>query len=93
MREPEQWHLSKGVQISHIISTIAALLAAVFFITNMKQESAVHNAKQDAQIETLDRRVTVNREDAKTERNEMTNKFNQIDAKLDVLMQRTAPRR
>lgn len=92
-REPEQWHLSKSIQISHIFTTVTVVIGAVLYIADMKQQFTVADTEMKAEIKATNQRISINEASANRDRNEMLTKFTTIDTKLDVLMQRTAPKR
>ena len=70
----EKWHLSKSVNISHIISTVIIFFGGVMYITNI--DKAV--ATQEIQIRANTKAI---------ESNQQSNKdmFNRIDTKLDKI--------
>jgi len=70
----EKWHLSKSVNISHIISTVIIFIGGVMYITNI--DKAV--ATQEIQIRANTKAI---------ESNQQSNKdmFNRIDTKLDKI--------
>ena len=70
----EKWHLSKSVNISHIITTALIILAGIVYITDI--DKAV--ATQQIQIEANAKAI---------EQNQQSNKdmFNRIDTKLDKI--------
>lgn len=86
--EPERWHLSKSVQISHIVATVLALGAAVMYVTDMRRDMMVKDAQLESKIDAISSRQSDDRTIAAQQRGELLAKFNSIDAKLDLLMQR-----
>jgi len=70
----EKWHLSKSVNISHIISTVIIFIGGVMYITNI--DKAV--ATQEIQIRANTKAI---------ESNQQSNKdmFSRIDSKLDKI--------
>lgn len=46
----ERWHLDKRVQISHITATCAAILAAVLYLGDIKQDVEILKVQAAAQI-------------------------------------------
>lgn len=90
--EPERWHLSKGVQVSHILATLAAFASAMLWVTDMRRDLMVKDAQQEARIDAVERRIADDRARATSERGEILQKFNTIDQKLDILMQQRVGR-
>lgn len=90
--EPERWHMSKSVQISHILATVMALVAALMYVTDMRRDQMVKDAQHEARFDAIEKRQLDDRVRASGDRAEILQKFNTIDAKLDVLMQQRRPR-
>ena len=70
----EKWHLSKSVNLSHIVTTVIILLTGLTYITNI--DKAV--ATQEIQIKANTKAI---------ESNQQSNKdmFSRIDTKLDKI--------
>ena len=73
-RESERWHLSRSVSISHLLTTGALIFGALMYVTDIRQDIAVHTE----QIITLNDKI----ENINDTHNEA---FNKIDSKLDKL--------
>ena len=70
----EKWHLSKSVNISHIITTGAIILAGIVYITDI--DKAV--ATQAIQIQSNTKAIEANQQSNK-------DMFSRIDSKLDKI--------
>jgi energy-converting hydrogenase Eha subunit H len=70
----EKWHLSKSVNLSHIVTTVIILLTGLTYITNI--DKAV--ATQDIQIKANTKAIELNQQSNK-------DMFNRIDSKLDKI--------
>lgn len=90
--EPERWHLSKGIQLGHVLTSLMMVIGFGVYITDMRRDFMVKDAQQEARIDAVERRIADDRVRANSERSEILQKFNSIDAKLDVLMQQRAGR-
>jgi limonene-1,2-epoxide hydrolase len=75
MTQPDKWHLSKAISLSHLATTFALILAGVIYITGIDKDVAVLEANinnmqaQIIQIETDNKAM-----------------FEKIDKKLDQMI-------
>lgn len=70
----EKWHLSKSVNLSHIVTTVIILLTGLTYITNI--DKAV--ATQEIQIKANTKAIEMNQQSNK-------DMFSRIDTKLDKI--------
>lgn len=83
----EHWHLSKSVQISHIIATILALGSAIMYVTDLRRDMLVKDTQLESKIDAVVARQHDDRNASVQQRAEILAKFNLIDSKLDQLVQ------
>lgn len=76
MSTEEDWHMNKGLNITHIVTTIMLLLGGVMYVNDIRESVAVHGTK----IQNLERMI-----DTKTAQHEEM--FKRIDTKLDKLFE------
>ena len=74
MEPKESWHLSKTVNISHIITTTVLVIGMVTYISGIEREVALQNIR----IEANSKQIEANYADNKA-------MFHRIDQKLDKL--------
>lgn len=72
----ERWHFSKSVSITHIITTVTIVVAAIVSVSDIKEDVAVQGTKIANMEKTIETRVK--------EHEEM---FSKIDTKLDKLFE------
>lgn len=76
MVDKEQWHLSRGVSLSHIGGTITAVAIVLMYVADIQTEVA----KQGVEIKNIKVEMTKNQQS----NHDM---FNRIDKKLDRLFE------
>lgn len=79
-----KWHLDKRVQVSHIVATVSACLAAFAYLSQMRQDIAVlqHQMTQQALRDERQDVQTVKNVDA------LQSQLLRIEDKLDRVIQR-----
>lgn len=73
-KDPESWHLSKTVNVSHIFTTIVLVVGMISYIGEIEKSVAI----QEIEISNIKETITENR-------NAYDNMFQRIDKKLDKL--------
>jgi hypothetical protein len=87
---PEKWHLSKQVQLSHVISTMAAIAAVVVFGAGIERRvSLLEQADQNfAAVKVLEKEQAVrDREGATRDRGEILQRLEALSRKVDTLLE------
>lgn len=75
MNNPERWHLSKSVSVSHLLTTAALIFGAMLYITDISKDIAVLQANQN----NIQQQVVTIQQDNK-------DMFARIDSKLDQMI-------
>ena len=74
MDKDNSWHLSKTVNISHLLTTVTLVIGMVIYVGAIKTEVAIHQAQIDNMKETM-----------LTNQQSNHQMFDKIDKKLDRL--------
>lgn len=75
-KQKESWHLSKTVNISHLVTTIVLVVGMVSYIGEIERSVAIQNNEIANMKETM-----------KQHRSRYDEMFNRIDKKLDRLFE------
>jgi|TARA_R110002110_G_scaffold119390_1_gene293932 hypothetical protein len=76
MGQPDTWHLSKAISLSHLATTFALILAGVIYITGIDKDVAV----LDARLNNLQTQIIQIEQDNRA-------MFEKIDNKLDMMIE------
>jgi hypothetical protein len=79
-----KWHLDKRVQISHVFTTAAAILAVTLYLGDIKKDVEILKIQVSSQHivdETQDRTIV-------TVGGQLSNQLNRVNDKLDRLIER-----
>lgn len=83
-RLSHKWHERKGVQVGHILTTVAMAVSAILFITNMREDIAVLKREVLAQQMRDDKQDR----DMDSALGKLSERLERIDAKMDRLLER-----
>jgi len=86
--EKEKWHLDKRVQISHITATVAAILAAVLYLGDIKKD--VEILKVQTQSQSATQLLVDSRQDTQFNKaiDTLNANFDRTNSKLDRLIEK-----
>jgi outer membrane lipoprotein-sorting protein len=74
MKEVESWHLSRSVNVAHILVVLALFISGFVYVSNIKEDVALHGQQ-----------ITHNTESIKDGKSEMHQITKQINTKLDKI--------
>ena len=74
MKEVESWHLSRSVNVAHILVVLALFISGFVYVSNIKEDVALHGQQ-----------ITHNTESIKDGKSEMNQITKQINTKLDKI--------
>ena len=74
MKEVESWHLSRSVNVAHILVVLALFISGFVYVSNIKEDVALHGQQIAHNTESI--------KDGKSEMHQITK---QINTKLDKI--------
>jgi hypothetical protein len=74
MKEVESWHLSRSVNVAHILVVLALFISGFVYVSNIKEDVALHGQQ-----------IAHNSESIKNGKSEMHQITKQINTKLDKI--------
>ena len=74
MKEVESWHLSRSVNVAHILVVLTLFISGFVYVSNIKEDVALHGQQ-----------ITHNTESIKDGKSEMHQITKQINTKLDKI--------
>jgi len=74
MKEQESWHLSRSVNVAHILVVLTLFISGFVYVSNIKEEVALHGQQ-----------IAHNSESIKSGKSEMHQITKQINSKLDKI--------
>jgi len=74
MKEVESWHLSRSVNVAHILVVLTLFISGFVYVSNIKEDVALHGQQ-----------ITHNSESIKSGKSEMHQITKQINSKLDKI--------
>ena len=74
MKEQEAWHLSKSVNIAHILVVIGLFISGFVYVSDIEKDVALHGQQ-----------IAHNTESIKNGKGEMRTITNEINTKLDKI--------
>ena len=74
MKEQESWHLSRSVNVAHILVVLTLFISGFVYVSNIKEDVALH-----------EQQIAHNTESIKNGKSEMHQITKQINSKLDKI--------
>jgi len=74
MKEQESWHLSRSVNVAHILVVLTLFISGFVYVSNIKEDVALHGQQ-----------IAHNSESIKSGKSEMHQITKQINNKLDKI--------
>jgi len=74
MKEVESWHLSRSVNVAHILVVLTLFISGFVYVSNIKEDVALH-----------EQQIAHNTESIKNGKSEMHQITKQINSKLDKI--------
>ena len=74
MKEQESWHLSRSVNVAHILVVLTLFISGFVYVSNIKEDVALHGQQ-----------IAHNSESIKNGKSEMHQITKQINSKLDKI--------
>jgi len=74
MKEQESWHLSRSVNVAHILVVLTLFISGFVYVSNIKEDVALHRQQ-----------IAHNTESIKSGKSEMHQITKQINTKLDKI--------
>ena len=74
MKEQESWHLSRSVNVAHILVVLTLFISGFVYVSNIKEDVALH-----------EQQIAHNTESIKSGKSEMHQITMQINTKLDKI--------
>jgi len=74
MKEQESWHLSRSVNVAHILVVLTLFISGFVYVSNIKEDVALHGQQ-----------IAHNTESIKSGKSEMHQITKQINSKLDKI--------
>ena len=74
MKEQESWHLSRSVNVAHILVVLTLFISGFVYVSNIKEDVALHGQQ-----------IAHNTESIKNGKSEMHQITKQINTKLDKI--------
>ena len=74
MKEVESWHLSRSVNVAHILVVLTLFISGFVYVSNIKEDVALHGQQ-----------IAHNTESIKSGKSEMHQITKQINTKLDKI--------
>ena len=74
MKEQESWHLSRSVNVAHILVVLTLFISGFVYVSNIKEDVALHGQQ-----------IAHNTESIKNGKSEMHQITKQINSKLDKI--------
>ena len=74
MKEQESWHLSRSVNVAHILVVLTLFISGFVYVSNIKEDVALHGQQ-----------IAHNSESIKNGKSEMHQITKQINTKLDKI--------
>jgi len=74
MKEQESWHLSRSVNVAHILVVLTLFISGFVYVSNIKEDVALHGQQ-----------IAHNSESIKSGKSEMHQITKQINSKLDKI--------
>jgi len=74
MKEQESWHLSRSVNVAHILVVLTLFISGFVYVSNIKEDVALHGQQ-----------IAHNTESIKSGKSEMHQITKQINTKLDKI--------
>ncbi len=74
MKEVESWHLSRSVNVAHILVVLTLFISGFVYVSNIKEDVALHGQQ-----------IAHNSESIKNGKSEMHQITKQINTKLDKI--------
>jgi len=74
MKEQESWHLSRSVNVAHILVVLTLFISGFVYVSNIKEDVALH-----------EQQIAHNTESIKNGKSEMHQITKQINTKLDKI--------
>jgi len=74
MKEQESWHLSRSVNVAHILVVLTLFISGFVYVSNIKEDVALH-----------EQQIAHNTESIKSGKSEMHQITKQINSKLDKI--------
>jgi len=74
MKEQESWHLSRSVNVAHILVVLTLFISGFVYVSNIKEDVALH-----------EQQIAHNTESIKSGKSEMHQITKQINTKLDKI--------
>ena len=74
MKEQESWHLSRSVNVEHILVVLTLFISGFVYVSNIKEDVALH-----------EQQIAHNTESIKNGKSEMHQITKQINSKLDKI--------
>ena len=74
MKEVESWHLSRSVNVAHILVVLTLFISGFVYVSNIKEDVALH-----------EQQIAHNTESIKSGKSEMHQITKQINSKLDKI--------
>ena len=74
MKEQESWHLSRSVNVAHILVVLTLFISGFVYVSNIKEDVALH-----------EQQIAHNTESIKNGKSEMHQITKQINNKLDKI--------
>ncbi len=74
----EHWRISKSVDLSHLLVTISIVIGGFIYFTEMRKDIDIHAVKITHLADSTDKSLS-----------NIDKRFNKIDEKLDILIERS----
>ena len=74
MKEQESWHLSRSVNVAHILVVLTLFISGFVYVSNIKEDVALHGQQ-----------IAHNSESIKSGKSEMHQITKQINSKIDKI--------
>jgi len=88
----EHWHLERGVSISHILTTVTLVAGVIASYYNMSARVSIIEERVISLLENQVRIDTAQDEGLSVFRSEMRDETNEINSKLDMVLERLISR-